>query len=101
MKVTKDALPRPYNGDFAGIVTRVKGSRDQTRSALVNSLKVASYIRAGVTIIEDTLGSSASSTPFPAGEPESLASGRRFLTRRAVIGAAERLPPPFLAQRGE
>ncbi len=44
MTYGKKDLPYPYDQDFSGIVTRVKGVRESTRAALVNSLKVASYL---------------------------------------------------------
>jgi len=49
MTYGKKDLPFPYDQDFSGIVTRVKGIRESTRIALVNSPKVASYLKAAPT----------------------------------------------------
>ena len=56
MTYGKKDLPYPYCQDFSGIVTRVKGVRESTRAALVNSPKVASYLKAGANLVEQNLG---------------------------------------------
>lgn len=93
----KMILPFPYDQDFSGIVTRVRGKRATTRAALVNSPKVAAYLRAGSTLVEDNLG--APSDP-DAKDRKPYWSGIRFLTERAVVHAMEELPAPFLSQKG-
>jgi hypothetical protein len=92
----KRHLPYPYDQDLVGIVTRVKGKRPATRATLPNDLKVASYLRAGVILIERNLG--------PADGPGAhrpCRSGLRFLTERAVVHEVERIEPPFLRLRGD
>jgi hypothetical protein len=100
MQTGKQVLPFPYDQDFTGIVTRVRGKRAATRTALVNSLKVAAYLRAGATLVENNLGAQA-----PSGDPANedrkpYWSGIRFLTERAVIHEMEHNPPPFLSLKG-
>jgi hypothetical protein len=97
----KRSLPPPFNLDFTGIVTRVSREREESFSALVNSLIVASYLKAGVTLIERALGvdqpfliqSDSHSRPYW--------SGLRFLTQRAIIDEVERIKPPFERRKGE
>ena len=97
----KTLLPYPYDQDFSGIVTRVKGKRDSTRANLVNSLKVASYLRAGAALIERNLGSPAAVAPPAEGERKPYWSGIRFLTERALVQRMETNEPPFLRLRGD
>jgi hypothetical protein len=99
MPVTKQDLPYPYDQDFHGIVTRIKGKRAETRDRLVNSLKVASYLKAGATLIERNLGSVEDAAD--AGERKPYWSGIRFLTERALIAETKRIPPPFLRLAGD
>jgi hypothetical protein len=98
MTYGKKDLPYPYDQDFSGIVTRVKGVRESTRAALVNSLKVASYLKAGATLIERNLGK-----PLEAvcgdGRKE-FWSGLHFLSERALSREVAELDPPFLRQKG-
>jgi len=96
----KQALPHPYDQDFTHIVTRIKTQRPAARSRRVNSVVVASYIRAGATLIERHLG------PTEAAQAAANDVGKqnwsiRFLTERAVIKEAEQNEPPFLRIRGE
>ena len=63
MTYGKKDLPFPYCQDFSGIVTRVKGVRESTRAALVNSPKVASYLKAGANLVEKNLGVKDSAVP--------------------------------------
>jgi hypothetical protein len=93
----KEVLPFPYDQNFSGIVTRVRGKRAATRAALVNSPKVAAYLRAGATLVETHLGSAG--RPSPTGR-KPYWSGIRFLTERAVIHEMEHNPAPFLSQKG-
>jgi hypothetical protein len=97
----KEALPYPYDQDFTGIITRVKGKRDSTRANLVNSLKVASYLRAGATLIERNLGAQSAVVPGPDGERKPYWSGIRFLTERAIVREMEHNVAPFLRLRGD
>jgi hypothetical protein len=93
----KEVLPFPYDQDFSGIVTRVRGKRAATRAALVNSPKVAAYLRAGATLVANNLGGSQD----PGGQDRKpYWSGIRFLTERAVIHEMELNPGPFLSQKG-
>jgi hypothetical protein len=101
MSNAKVDLPFPYDQDFSGIVTRVKGKRPMTRAALVNSLKVASYLRAGATLIEHNLGVQDVTSGRPDGARQPYWSGIRFLTERAVIHEMERNPAPFLQLKGD
>nr|WP_296073282.1 hypothetical protein [uncultured Actinoplanes sp.] len=98
MTYGKKDLPYPYSQDFSGIVTRVKGVRESTRAALVNSLKVASYLKAGENLVTRHLGA-----------PKSIAggdgckaywSGLHFLSERALSREVAELEPPFLRQKG-
>jgi hypothetical protein len=98
MTYGKKDLPYPYSADFSGIVTRVKGVRETTRAALVNSLKVASYLKAGANLVERNLGAPASA---PGGDGcKAYWSGLHFLSERAVSREVSELEPPFLRQRG-
>jgi hypothetical protein len=99
MTYGKKDLPYPYSQDFSGIVTRVKGVRESTRAALVNSLKVASYLKAGANLVEQKLGKRASSTPGGDGRKQYW-SGLSFLTERALSREVANLDPPFLRQKG-
>jgi len=99
MTVAKKDLPYPYCQDFSGIVTRVKGVRQATRDALVNSPKVASYLKAGANLIEENLGA-RESAPSADGRKQYW-SGLRFLTERALSREMECLEEPFLRQKGE
>ncbi|WP_433077935.1 hypothetical protein ACQP1P_35890 [Dactylosporangium sp. CA-052675] len=96
---SKAALPAPYNQDFTGIVRHVRGKKDSTRSALVNSPKVALYIWAGTTLINRQFGPRAQAPAAGAGR-RPVWSGLRFLTQEAVIAEAGRAAPPFTAQKG-
>ena len=98
MTFGKRDLPYPYSQDFSGIVTRVKGVRETTRAALVNSLKVASYLKAGANLVERNLGASEST---PGGDGcKAYWSGLHFLSERAVFHEVADLEPPFLRQKG-
>ena len=98
MTYGKCDLPYPYSQDFSGIVTRVKGVREATRAALVNSLKVASYLKAGANLVERNLGASEST---PGGDGcKAYWSGLHFLSERAVSREVAELDPPFLRQKG-
>ncbi|MFI5495771.1 hypothetical protein [Actinoplanes sp. NPDC051859] len=99
MTLGKADLPFPYNQDFSGIVTRVKGVRESTRAALINSPKVASYLKAGANLVEQNLG--ACPEPPTAGGRKQYWSGLRFLTERALSREMENLAPPFLRQKGD
>ena len=97
----KMALPYPYNQDFSGIVTRVKGVREATRAALVNSLKVASYLKAGENLVERHLGAPARLRAGAGAEGQKpYWSGLNFLSERAVAREVAVLDPPFLRQKG-
>ena len=100
MTYGKKDLPFPYCQDFSGIVTRVKGVRESTRAALVNSPKVASYLKAGANLVEKNLGTKDSAVPDGEGR-KPYWSGLRFLTERALSREMENLEPPFLRQRGD
>jgi hypothetical protein len=100
MTYGKKDLPFPYSQDFSGIVTRVKGVRESTRVALVNSPKVASYLKAGANLVEQNLGVRDSAPPVDAGR-KPYWSGLRFLTERALSREMESLEPPFLRQKGD
>ncbi|WP_305784042.1 hypothetical protein [Symbioplanes lichenis] len=100
MTFGKADLPYPYNQDFTGIVTRVKGVREATRAALVNSPKVASYLKAGANLVEQNLGACDWTAVADAGRKQYW-SGLRFLTERALSKEMEQLEPPFLRQRGD
>ena len=100
MTAGKQDLPYPYNQDFSGIVTRVKGVRESTRTALVNSLKVASYLKAGANLVEQNLGA-CDTGEAPAAGTRQYWSGLRFLTERALFREVESLESPFLRQRGD
>src|SRR4030095_4783986 len=96
----KKDLPYPYNQDFSGIVTRVKGVRESTRAALVDSPKVASYLKAAANRVEQNLGACDwSAVADPA--RKQYWSGLRFLTERALSREMETLEPPFLRQKGD
>ena len=99
MTHAKKDLPYPYCQDFSGIVTRVKGVREATRAALVNSPKVASYLKAGANLVEQNLGAQESA-PSADGRKQYW-SGLRFLTERALSREMENLEPPFLRQKGD
>jgi len=100
MTYGKKDLPFPYSQDFSGIVTRVKGIREKTRAALVNSPKVASYLKAGANLVEQNLGALDLSVSEGDGERKPYWSGLRFLTERALSAEMEKLEPPFLRQKG-
>ncbi|MCY1139172.1 hypothetical protein OWR29_14330 [Actinoplanes sp. Pm04-4] len=99
MTYGKKDLPYPYCADFSGIVTRVKGVRESTRAALVNSLKVASYLKAGANLIERNLGAQRPATATGDGRKQYW-SGLSFLTERALSAEVEELELPFLRQKG-
>jgi hypothetical protein len=101
MTYSKKDLPFPYCEDFSGIVTRVKGIREATRTALVNSPKVASYLKAGANLVEQNLGALDSTAPTGEGGRKPYWSGLRFLTERALSREMENLEPPFLRQKGQ
>jgi hypothetical protein len=102
MTYGKKDLPFPYDQDFSGIVTRVKGIREATRVALVNSPKVASYLTAGANLIEQHFGGDDAATVVAAeGARKPYWSGIRFLSERALSREMEHLEPPFLRQKGE
>lgn len=98
MTYGKKDLPYPYSQDFSGIVTRVKGVRESTRAALVNSLKVASYLKAGANLVERNLGR-PDSAPSADG-CKAYWSGLHFLSERALSREIAELEPPFLRQKG-
>jgi hypothetical protein len=99
MTYGKKDLPYPYSQDFSGIVTRVKGVRESTRTALVNSLKVASYLKAGANLVERNLGAPKVVAANSDGRKEYW-SGLNFLSERALSREVAELEPPFLRQRG-
>jgi hypothetical protein len=101
MAYDKKDLPFPYDQDFSGIVTRVKGIRQATRIALVNSPKVASYLKAGANLVEQHLGVRDATGPTAEGGRKPYWSGIRFLTERALSCEMQNLEPPFLRQKGE
>jgi len=101
MTYGKKNLPFPYSQDFSGIVTRVKGVRESTRAALVNSPKVASYLKAGANLVEKNLGGPDSAEAVGEGGRKPYWSGLRFLTERALSREMENLEPPFLRQKGD
>jgi hypothetical protein len=98
MTYGKKDLPYPYSEDFSGVVTRVKGVRGSTRAALVNSLKVASYLKAGANLVERNLGAPASARSGDG--TKAYWSGLHFLSERAVSREVADLEPPFLRQKG-
>jgi hypothetical protein len=98
MTYGKKDLPYPYSQDFSGIVTRVKGVRESTRAALVNSLKVASYLKAGENLVERNLGAPESCSTGDGGKR--YWSGLHFLSERALSREVAELDPPFLRQKG-
>jgi hypothetical protein len=98
MTYGKKDLPYPYSQDFSGIVTRVKGVRESTRAALVNSLKVASYLKAGANLVERHLGAPLA-VSCGDGRKE-FWSGLHFLSERALSRQVAELEPPFLRQKG-
>jgi len=100
MTYGKKDLPFPYSQDFSGIVTRVKGIREKTRAALVNSPKVASYLKAGANLVEQNLGALDLTVSEGDGDRKPYWSGLRFLTERALSREMENLEPPFLRQKG-
>jgi hypothetical protein len=100
MTYGKKDLPFPYSQDFSGIVTRVKGIREKTRAALVNSPKVASYLKAGANLVEQNLGALDLTVSEGEGDRKPYWSGLRFLTERALSREMESLEPPFLRQKG-
>jgi len=100
MTFGKTDLPYPYDQDFSGIVTRVKGVRESTRAALVNSPKVASYLKAGASLVERHLGACDWAAVADVGKRQHW-SGLRFLTERALTQEMETLEPPFLRQKGD
>jgi hypothetical protein len=101
MTYGKKDLPFPYDQDFSGIVTRVKGIRESTRIALVNSPKVASYLKAGANLVERNLGARDASDLEAEGGRKPYWSGVRFLTERALSCEMESLEDPFLRQKGD
>ncbi|MEU7906895.1 hypothetical protein [Actinoplanes sp. NPDC049118] len=102
MTYGKKDLPFPYDQDFSGIVTRVKGIREATRVALVNSPKVASYLKAGANLIEQHFGGDDAATAAAAESGRKpYWSGIRFLSERALSREMENLEPPFLRQKGD
>jgi hypothetical protein len=98
MTFGKKDLPYPYSADFSGIVTRVKGVRESTRQALVNSLKVASYLKAGANLVARNLG--APECAAPGDGTKKYWSGLHFLSERALSREVAELEPPFLRQKG-
>src|ERR1044072_849710 len=100
MTYGKKDLPFPYCQDFTGIVTRVKGVRESTRAALINSPKVASYLKAGANLVEQNLGACDWAAVADSGRKQYW-SGLRFLTERALSREMEQLEPPILRQRGD
>jgi hypothetical protein len=101
MTYGKKDLPFPYDQDFSGIVTRVKGIRETTRIALVNSPKVASYLKAGANLVERNLSARDASDLDAEGGRKPYWSGVRFLTERALSCEMENLEDPFLRQKGD
>ncbi|HEY0533207.1 MAG TPA: hypothetical protein VGD29_16590 [Actinoplanes sp.] len=99
MTYGKKDLPYPYSQDFSGIVSRVKGVRESTRAALINSLKVASYLKAGANLVERHLGQPLDATCAGDGKKE-FWSGLHFLSERALSREVAELESPFLRQRG-
>ncbi len=99
MTHAKQDLPYPYCQDFSGIVTRVKGVREATRAALVNSPKVASYLKAGANLVEKNLGAKEEAESVDG--RKQYWSGLNFLTERALSREMETLEPPFLRQKGD
>jgi hypothetical protein len=98
MTYGKKDLPYPYDQDFSGIVTRVKGVRESTRAALVNSLKVASYLKAGENLVSRHLGAPQVA---PDGDGrKAYWSGLGFLSERALSREVAELETPFLRQKG-
>jgi hypothetical protein len=101
MTYGKKDLPFPYSQDFSGIVTRVKGVRETTRAALVDSVKVASYLKAGANLVEQNLGALDSKESTGEDGRKPYWSGLRFLTERALSREMENLDPPFLRYKGD
>jgi hypothetical protein len=52
----KAGLPYPYDQDLSDVVVRVNGKRPATRASLAKSMKVASYLKAGASLVERNLG---------------------------------------------
>jgi hypothetical protein len=97
----KAGLPYPYDQDLSGIVVRVKGKRPVTRASLANSMKVASYLKAGASLVERNLGGQDPTADPAEGGRKPYWSGIRFLTERALIREMEEVPPPFLRLKGD
>jgi hypothetical protein len=97
----KAGLPYPYDQDLSGIVIRIKGKRPTTRASLANSMKVASYLKAGASLVERNLGGQDPTVGPAEGGRKPYWSGIRFLTERALIRELEEIPPPFLRQKGD
>jgi hypothetical protein len=97
----KASLPYPYDQDFSDIVVRIKGKRATTRASLANSMKVASYLKAGASLVERNLDGRDPTAGSADGARKPYWSGIRFLTERALIHEVEMIPPPFLRQKGD
>jgi hypothetical protein len=96
MTPEKAHLPDPYSHDFRDIVTHVHRVRDTARLNRVNSVEVASLLKAGSNVVMKALGPPDTHAPT---EPHQ--SGLRFLTQRAVVDELGRLAPPFMRLQGD
>lgn len=95
MRKEKLALPAPFNEDFTGIVTRVKRVRQWAIADLVNSAKVATFLKAGSILIEREFSFHELSRSRPDARAGTYWSGLRFLTQHALMEQVRLLDPPF------
>jgi hypothetical protein len=91
----KQDLPKPYDQDLSQIVVRVKGATPQRRAALANSVKVASYLNAGTSLVIRNL---AGTETLRDRDPKTYWSGLSFLSQRAVVMEMANNPAPFYQQ---
>lgn len=88
-------LPPPFDEDLHLIITRVDRERERTRVSLANSLKAATFLKAGSVIIERAFCSHELTRSRPDTRAGTCWSGLRFLTQKAVMDEVRRLDAPF------
>jgi hypothetical protein len=88
----KRHLPAPYNQDLAGVLLYVKGRSKRDRARKANSLDVASYLHAGMELLDQHLGPGGGCTCRHWHDRSRLLS---FLSQRCVEDMAQRGPSSF------
>jgi hypothetical protein len=92
----KKDLPAPYNRDLSTVLRHLDRSTEQGFVDAANSRATASFLRAGITLINDELGPGARRRPAVPGEMDSVERrALEFLSQRRVVAQGRRNDAPF------